>query len=46
MTKSIINGLIFPTLDTSQLKNDDCESIYGVNPLHLLNNLGSRYIEE
>ena len=46
MKKTIINGLIFPTLDTSQLKNDDCESIYSVNPLYLPVTLGSRYTEQ
>ena len=34
-------------MDTSQLKkNDDYKSIYSVNPLHLLFNRASRYIEE
>ena len=34
-------------MDTSQLKkNDDYKSIYRVNPLHLLFNRASRYIEE
>ena len=34
-------------MDTSQLKKiDDYKSIYSVNPLHLLFNHASRYIEE
>ena len=47
MTKSCTKTLIFTTLDTSQLKKpDNCESIYSVNPLYLLVNHGSGYIEE
>ena len=47
MTKSITNGLIFTTLDTSQLKKiDDCENIHSVDPLYLLVNHASRYIKE
>ena len=38
--------LIFTTLDTSQLKIDDCESIYSLNPLYLQVNYPSGYIEE
>ena len=47
MTKSITKGLIFTTLDTSQLKKFDvCENIYSVNPFYLLVNHASRHIEE
>ena len=38
---------MFTALDLSQLKKiDDCENIYSVNPLHLLVNHASGYIEE
>ena len=42
-------GLIFTTFDTSYItikKNDDCKNIYSVNPLYLLINHASGYIEE
>ena len=39
--------MVFTTLDILQLKkNDSFESIYSVNPLHLLINHESGYIEE
>ena len=39
--------LVFTTLDILQLKKiDDCENIYSVNPLYLLVNHASGYIEE
>ena len=41
-------GLIFTTFDTSYItikKNDDCKNIYSVNPLYLLINHASGYIE-
>ena len=45
--KNHIKILVFTTLDILQLKKiDDCENIYSVNPLHLLVNHASRYIEE
>ena len=44
---NITKGLIFTTLDTSQLKKiDDYESIYSVNPLSLLINHTDGYIKE
>ena len=44
---NITKGLIFTTLDTSQLKKiDDYESIYSVNPLCLLINHTNGYIKE
>ena len=41
-----IIDIYFTTLDTSQLKIDDYESIYSVNPLYLHINHASGYIEE
>ena len=39
--------MVFTTLDILQLKkNDDCENIYSVNPLYLIIDNVSRYIEE
>ena len=46
MTKSITLGLIFTTSDTSQLKKLMIVKIFSVNPLYLLINHASRYIEE
>ena len=47
MTKIRTKTLIFTTKDNSQLKKiDDYESIYSVNPLYLLTDHASRYIEE
>ena len=47
MTKIRTKTLIFTTKDNSQLKKiDDYESIYSVNPLYLLIDHASRYIEE
>ena len=46
MTKSITKGLIFTTLDTSQLKKLMIVKIFSVNPLYLLVNHASGYIEE
>ena len=46
MTKNHTKTLIFTTLDTSQLKKGDYESIYSVNPLYLRINHASGYIEE
>ena len=46
MTKNHTKTLIFTTLDTSQLKKGDYESIYSVNPLYLRINHGSGYIKE
>ena len=39
--------MVFTTLDILQLKKiDDCENIYSVNPLYMLVNHASGYIEE
>ena len=39
--------MIITTFDTSELKKrDDCENIHSVNPLYLLVNHASGYIEE
>ena len=46
MTKSITLGLIFTTSDTSQLKKLMIVKIFSVNPLYLLVNHASGYIEE
>ena len=47
MTKNHTKTLVFTTLDILQLKKiDDCENIYSVNPLYLLVNHTSEYIEE
>ena len=47
MTKNHTKTLVFTTLDILQLKKiDDCENIYSVNPLYLLVNHASGYIEE
>ena len=46
MTKNHTKTLIFTTLDTSQFKKGDYESIYSVNPLYLRINHASGYIEE
>ena len=46
MTKNHTKTLIFTTLDTSQLKKGDYESIYSVNPLYLRINHASGYIKE
>ena len=46
MTKNITKGLIFTTLDTSQLKKLMIVKIFSVNPLYLLVNHASGYIEE
>ena len=44
--KNHTKSLVFTILDILQLKKiDDCENIYSVNPLHLLNHV-SGYIEE
>ena len=46
MTKNITKALIFTTLNTSRLKKkDNCKNIYSVNPLYLLVNHASGYIE-
>ena len=45
--KKSYKNLVFTTLDILQLKkNDDCENIYSVNPLHLLISHANGYIEE
>ena len=41
MTKSTTKGLIFTIK-----KTDDCENVYGVNPLYLLINQACGYIQE
>ena len=47
MTENHTKTLVFTTLDILQLKKiDDCENIYSVNPLYLLVNHASGYIEE
>ena len=47
INKNLTKALIFITLDTLQLKKiGDCENIHSVNPLYLLVNHASRYIEE
>ena len=47
MTENHTKTLVFTTLDILQLKKiDDCENIYSVNPLYLLVNHTSEYIEE
>ena len=46
MTKNHTKTLIFTTLDTSQFKKGDYESIYSVNPLYLRINHASGYIKE
>ena len=46
MRKSITKALIFTTLDTSQLKKLMIVKIFSVNPLYLLVNHASGYIEE
>ena len=47
MTKNITKGLLFTILVTSRLRNfGDCETIHSVNPLYLLINQASGYIEE
>ena len=46
-TKSITKALIFTTLDTWRLKKiDDCKNIHSGNPLYLIINQASGYIEE
>ena len=45
--KNITKALIFNIFDTLQLKEiGDCENIHSLNPLYLLINQASRYIEE
>ena len=45
--KNQTKTLVFTILDILHLKNnDDCENIYTVNPLYLLINHASGYIEE
>ena len=48
MTKNHAKTTVFTTLDILQLKkkNDDCESIYSVNPLYLRVDHVDGYIEE
>ena len=47
INKNITKGLIFTTLNKLKFKkNDDCERIYSVNPLYLLVNHASGYIEK
>ena len=47
MTENHTKTLVFTVLDILQLKKiDDCENIYSVNPLYLLVNHASEYIEE
>ena len=47
MTKNHTKTLVFIILDILQLKKiDHCEKIYSVNPLYLLINHASGYIEE
>ena len=47
MTKNHTKTLVFTTLDISWLKKiNDCEKIYSVNPLYLLINHASGYIDE
>ena len=47
MIKNHTKTLVFTTLDILQLKKiDDCENIYSVNPLYMLVNHASGYIEE
>ena len=46
MTGNQAKPLVFTILDILQLKNDDYENIYCVNPLCLLANHKNEYIEE
>ena len=44
--KNVIKTSVFTTLDILQFKKiDGCENIYSVNPLYLLVNHASQYIE-
>ena len=44
MTKNITKGLIIGYITIKKI--DDCENILSVNPLYLLVNHASRYVEE
>ena len=46
LSKNHTKTLAFTTLNILQQKIDDCENIYSVNPLYLLINHASGYIEE
>ena len=47
MTENDTKTLVFTILDILKLKKiDDCENIYSVNPLYLLVNHASGYIDE